>query len=79
MKIFIPYYDRGYHIQEANSETARRIGKYWNYNGWIYGDTAYTTREAAEAWINRDYNIARKFEYMPMTYGIINKKVVPAT
>lgn len=66
MKICIPYYDSGYHIQEADSEKMRRIGKYWNYNGTIYGYTAYKTREAAEAYIRRNYNTAKAFEYQPL-------------
>lgn len=73
MKIYIPYYDRGYHIQEADSEKMRRIGKYWNYNGWIYGDTAYITEEGAQADIDKQYSVARKSEYQPIICGIVNK------
>ena len=66
MKVYIPYYDRCYHILEADADKMRRIGKYWRYNGWIYGDTAYTTREAAEAYINKNYSAARTSEYQPL-------------
>ena len=70
MKVYIPYYDRGYHIQEADTENISRIGRYWRYNGWIYGDTAYTTEDGARAYINKQYHEARKSEYMPFRAGI---------
>ena len=71
MKIYIPYYDKNYHIQEADAEKARRIGRYWTYNGWIYGDVAYTTQEGAEAYINKQYHAAKQAEYMPFRAGTL--------
>ena len=67
MTIYIPYYDRGaYHIKEADSDRARRIGKSWLYNGTIYGDKAYTTEAGAQADIDKRYHEARKSEYNPV-------------
>lgn len=63
MKIYIPYYDRGWHIQPADSEKARRIGRYWTYSGWTYGPTVYTTEDGAQAYIDRRYHEAMQSEY----------------
>lgn len=68
MEIYVPYYDRGWHVQTADASRARRIGRYWSYNGWIYGDTAYTTADGAQAYINKQYHTARKSEHMPDKY-----------
>ena len=65
MKIYIPYYDRGWHVQEADSGRARKIGRFWEYGGWIYGDTAYTTEEGAQAYIDKRYNQAFQLAYNP--------------
>ena len=66
MKIYIPYYDRGWHIQEADADRARRIGRFWLYNSVIYGDTAYNTEAASQAYIDKQYNKARLEEYKPL-------------
>ena len=68
MKIYIPYYDRTWKIQEADSETARQIGsfdKWWLWRGNIYGPNAYTDEQGAQNYIDRRYNEARKTEYRP--------------
>ena len=68
MKIYIPYYDRTWKIQEADSETAREIGSFvksWLWRGMIYGPTAYTDEQGAQNYINKRYNEARKTEYRP--------------
>ena len=75
MNIYIPYYDRGYHIQKADAEKARRIGRYWLYNGVIYGDTAYTTETGAQAYINNRYNESRQTEYNPFRAGMQEARV----
>lgn len=63
MTIYIPYYSNKYGIVEADSDKARKIGGYWHYNGWVYGPTAYTTKEGAEAYISKYYEKARETEY----------------
>ena len=65
MKIYIPYFDSAWRIQEAESQNARKLGRYWNVNGCIYGPTAYTAREGACAYIEKDYPIAARLEYLP--------------
>lgn len=63
--IFIPYYDRGYHVIEVPAERARKVGKYWHCNGWCYGEHAFTTDPGAWAWIDKQYTLSRSFEYQP--------------
>ena len=70
MKIYIPYYDRSWKIQEADTENARRIGKSWLHFGTIFGENAYTDKQGAENYINKKYSDARKTEYMPFRGGI---------
>ena len=68
MKIYIPYYNRTWKIQEADSETARKIGSFnkcWLWCGMIYGPTAYTDEQGAQNYVGRRYNEARKTEYRP--------------
>ena len=65
MKIYIPYFDSAWRIQEAESQNARKLGRYWAANGTIYGPTAYTTREGAEAYIEKNYSRAAQLEYLP--------------
>ena len=67
MKIYIPYYDRTWKIQEADAEQVRHIGrdKSWLYRGMIFGPYAYTDEQGAENYINKKYSDARKTEYMP--------------
>ena len=64
MIVYIPYYDREWHIEEVDAEKARRIGGSLLYNGWIYGpaNELFTNREAAAAWIMKDYVQARKYQ-----------------
>ena len=62
--IYIPYYDRGWHIQTADASKARKIGNYWNYCGWIYGPTAYNTETGAQQYINKQYAQAKQAEYI---------------
>jgi hypothetical protein len=66
MNAFIPYYDKGWHILEAPTARMRRFCKDWSCNGWIYGEHAFTTEEAAQAWIDKKYSFAYKLEYMPL-------------
>ena len=66
MTIYIPYFDRGWHIQQADANKARKIGNYWNYCGWIYGQNAYTTEDGAQAYINKNYSTAHATEYCPV-------------
>lgn len=63
MDIYIPYYDNGWHIQVAKAGEAFKIGGSWHYRGWIYGPTAYTSRDGAQAYIDKRYPTARSFEY----------------
>ena len=64
MKIYIPYYERGWHIQTADSEEAlRRVGHLWMYSGTVYGTTAYTTQEGAQAYTDKRYYEAQQSEY----------------
>ena len=65
MNIYIPYYNRGYHVQQADA-SAKRVGGYWLWCGTIYGPTAYTTEAAAYQYINKQYNDAKKAEYKPV-------------
>jgi len=70
MNAFIPYYDRGWHILEAPKERMKRLCKWWSCNGWIYGENAFTTEEAAQAYIDKNYKLAFQFEYMPLRAAI---------
>ena len=63
MDIYIPYYDRGWHIQPAKADRVRKLGNYWSYCGWIYGPNAYTTEDGAQAYIDKRYGEARIAEY----------------
>lgn len=56
MKIYIPYYDRGYHVMTAEAEACRalRNGDIM-YAGTIYGAEAFRTEAAAVAYIHREY------------------------
>ena len=65
MDIYIPYYDRGWHIQRATADKARKLGEYWIYCGWIYGPNAYTTEDGAQACIDKRYSISQALEYIP--------------
>ena len=65
MNIYIPYYNRGYHVQQAD-ESARRVGGCWLWCGTFYGPTAYTTEQGAMQYINKQYNDAKKTEYKPV-------------
>ena len=65
MNIYIPYYDKGWHIQRAEANKARKLGNYWIYCGDIYGPTAYTTENGAQAYIDKRYNISHALEYIP--------------
>ena len=65
MTIYMPYYDRGYHVLEADTERARKIGKYWHYCGCCYGSTAYTTEAGAQAYIDKRYSVSIPLEYNP--------------
>jgi hypothetical protein len=67
MDIYIPYYDRGWHIQPAKADKARKLGGYWSYCGWIYGPNAYTTEDGAQAYIDKQYGEARISEYKAVT------------
>lgn len=62
MKFYIPYYDAGWHILEADSKKVRKPGKYIEYCGTIYGERAFTTEAAAAAYICKDYYNAAKYE-----------------
>lgn len=64
MIVYKPYYDREWHIAEIDAEKARRIGGSLLYGGWIYGpaNELFTNREAAAAWIMKDYGQARKYQ-----------------
>ena len=64
MEIYIPYHDHNrWNIQTADGEETRRIGSYWEYRGTIYGLTAYTTYEGAQAYIEKRYHEAEQSEY----------------
>lgn len=65
MYIYIPFYDRGWHIQKADVALVRRLGKCYEYRGTCYGDKAYKTESGAQAWIDKEYNTAIKDEYNP--------------
>jgi hypothetical protein len=70
MNAFIPYYDRGWHILQAPIDRMKRFCKDWSCNGWIYGEHAFTTEEAAQAYIDKNYKLAFQFEYMPLRAAI---------
>ena len=70
MNAYIPYYDRGWHILQAPVDRMKRFCKYWSCNGWIYGENAFTTEEAAQAYIDKNYKLAFQFEYMPLRAAI---------
>ena len=70
--IYIPYYDNGsFHIQEADAQTARKIGhgvnSFWLWRGTIYGPYAYTTAAGAQLYIGRHDNEAKQYLYGEVT------------
>ena len=62
MTLYIPYYNAGWHILEAKAEKVRRLGRYIEYYGTIYGEYAFTTEAAASAYIYKDYYNAMKYQ-----------------
>ena len=70
--IYIPYYDNGsFHIQEADAQTARKIGhgvnSFWLWRGMVYGPNAYTTELGAQNYIDKRYNEAKQYLYEEVT------------
>lgn len=62
MKVYIPYFERGWGVQEADEGEVKRIGNFIYYRGWVYGPKCYTTKDAAQAYINKNYYEAQKYE-----------------
>ena len=65
--IYIPYYDKGWHILKADASKARKVSGYWLYCWVIYGDTAYTTEDGAQYYIDKRYNEAKKYLFVSAT------------
>ena len=58
--IFIPVYTNRYSVEKIKRSDARRLGRYIEARGTIYGDTAYNTEAAAWAYIRGDYHDAAR-------------------
>ena len=71
MKIYLPYYDRGWKTLEADSTHSR----YWHtpgypanliYQGTNYcADNIYSDPAGVQLYIEKQYNKARKYEIRP--------------
>ena len=75
MNAYIPYYfmdynSQGWRILESPVNRMRRYGRGWACNGRVYDEHAFTTEEAAQAWIDKNYMLAFQFEYMPLRAAI---------
>ena len=58
--IYIPVYTNHYSVEKIKRSDARRLGRYIEAGGTIYGDTAYNTEAAAWAYINYNYAAAAR-------------------